>query len=106
MAKNNTIKKFALPPAKILIFNLKGKAIEDIDSRDDFAYLAKRGFTHVSTDLVPNMRLADWARSKSSEEINKAFNALAASPNPPRWMVRLLKRPQQGTADNPTHPAA
>ena len=40
MAKKNTIKKFALPPAKILIFNLKGKAIEDVMSADR-AYMAQ-----------------------------------------------------------------
>jgi hypothetical protein len=40
MAKKNTIKKFELPPAKILIFNLKGKAIEDVMSADR-AYMAQ-----------------------------------------------------------------
>lgn len=40
MAKKNTIRKFAIPPAKILIFNLKGKAIEDVMSPDR-AYVAQ-----------------------------------------------------------------
>ena len=37
------VKTFVPPPAKLLIFNLNGKAVEDIDSRDDqLLYLRHR----------------------------------------------------------------
>jgi hypothetical protein len=117
MAKKNSIKKFALPPAKILSFNPKGKAIEDIDFRDDMAYLANRGWSQhgcaMSTDLVPYMQFTDWVMDwraknvgKSEEEENSAFNALWISPDRPRWVVRLQQRQREGTSTKPTLPAA
>lgn len=106
------VKTFVPPPAKLLIFNLKGKAVEDIDSRDDWAYLAKKGFSSpcVGTDLVPHMQLTDWCASnnfKSEEERDKALNALWAFPNAPRWVVRLQNRwAKEDNPDKPTPPAA
>ena len=40
MAKKHVIKKLSVPSAKVLLFNLKGKAIEDVMSPDR-AYMAK-----------------------------------------------------------------
>lgn len=104
-----TAKKFVPPPAKLLIFNLAGKAVEDIDYYDDCAYLAKKGFSLGSRMMVPALQEIDWEKQnsfKSAEEREKAFAALAASPNPPRWMVRFLAGPKKDTPDNPAPPAA
>jgi hypothetical protein len=114
-SKKNSIKKFSLPLGKVLMFNLKGKAIEEsADERDVRAYLIEKGFANVRSDgsvsfdrlhisLEPSLRFTDWLeanRFQSKEERDKAFHALAASPNPPRWMVRFLKgsQPPQGGA--------
>jgi hypothetical protein len=109
-------KKFVPPPAKLLIFNLAGKAVEDIDFYDDVAYLVKkRGWYDPAicdTKLVPGMQMLDWvldwrARNvgKSEKEENSAFNALWISPNRPRWVDRLKKADQENST-KPTPPAA
>jgi hypothetical protein len=91
-----TAKKFTPPLAKLLIFNLEGKAVEDIDFRDDCAYLAKKGFHYPASavDLVPHMQWTDWMKensSKTDQELDKAFNALRSSPNHPRWVDRVIR---------------
>ncbi|MGB0012585.1 MAG: hypothetical protein WBQ03_13330 [Candidatus Sulfotelmatobacter sp.] len=101
--------KFVPPPAKILTFNLEGKAVEDIDFRDDCAYLAKKGFSFPasSAHLVPHMQQMDWMKenlSKTDEELQKAWNDLWASPNRPRWMDRM--KAEQESPNKPTPPAA
>ncbi len=101
--------KFVPPPARLLIFNLAGKSVEDIDYYDDCAYLAKKGYSPASRTLVPCLQGLDWEEQnsfKNAEEKNKAFAALAASPNPPRWIVRFLAGPKKETPANPNPPAA
>jgi hypothetical protein len=104
-------KKFSLPLGKVLMFNLKGKAIEEsADERDVRAYLIEKGyfevlsngtvsFDQINIEGVPFMKFADWVGEnsfKSAEERNKAFNALAVSDNPPNWMRALLSKRSHG----------
>jgi hypothetical protein len=89
MAKNNTIKKFSLPSAKVLQFNPKGKAVEAIPS-DDRAYAAKQGFYDLFFDAMSDQEIAEFAfglkffdwieRTKDvRESAKRAFAASIAS---------------------------
>ena len=102
--------KFMPPPARLLIFNLAGKSVEDIDYYDDCAYLIKKGFSFPATSvhLVPLMQQMDWMKenlSKTNEELQKAWNDLRASANPPRW-VRMLEQELQQKSQNKSTPPA
>jgi hypothetical protein len=119
MAKKHTIKKFSLPTAKILRFNLKGKAALDT-SGEDRAYLIKAGFPprlDQSDDdcarLAWTLRTGEWFMDfrvrnhfTSKEMENAAFNALMAAGKVPNWLTNAPKERQSSNTANPTPPAA
>jgi hypothetical protein len=94
MAKKQRIKKFALPPAKILRFNLKGKAVLDTSIADRI-YLAQidEGWRRDhSDDEVANaawtFKFVDWITStgrKGDEALKAAIADGTLPPQPPTF---------------------
>jgi hypothetical protein len=86
VVKKNAIKKFSLPPAKILRFNLKGKSVLDTSIADRL-YLAQHDFPLSGSDdecaqsawaLKYTDWLIDWRAKnpgKSKEEEHVARDA-------------------------------
>jgi hypothetical protein len=98
-------KKFVPPFAKVLLFNVEGKVV--VENAEDRAYLIEKGHPTLDVKFASGMKFLDWEKEhsfKTEEERDKAFNALAASPNPPRWMVEIFKGPTPQS--QPTPPAA
>jgi hypothetical protein len=84
------VSKFSFPPAKVLRFNPKGKAVEAIPN-DDLAYIAKQGFSRSIfrtfksdeelAEFAFGLKFFDWiARTKDVREAaDRAFDASVAS---------------------------
>jgi hypothetical protein len=116
MAKKQGIKKFSLPPAKILRFNLKGKSVLDTSIADRL-YLAERDegwFAGGSDDKVAEMawtfKFTDWitstgrkdmmvAKGYSRDEALKA--AIADGTLPPMPPTYLRSSTETGRTDPP-----
>jgi hypothetical protein len=101
MTKKQDIKKFALPPAKILRFNLKGKSVLDT-SIADRVYLTQRGYTWLSDASDDEVAESAWAfkiMDWKTRNVGKSANAAIADgtlPPNPKW-----HRPETGRTDPP-----
>jgi hypothetical protein len=103
------VTKFSIPPARVLAFYPKGKAVE-ADQNDDRAYLAKQGIggiersdaecKHLAAALKFCDRATEWRTrnpNRSREEEHKAFSADVAAGRFP-WAENLKSRPTVGAS--------
>jgi hypothetical protein len=108
------VSKFSFPPAKVLRFNPKGKAVEAIPN-DDLAYIAKQGFSRSIfrtfksdeelAEFAFGLKFFDWiARTKDVREAaDRAFDASVASVGSlEAWKQQRLYEPFFASP-NPSH---
>jgi hypothetical protein len=91
-------KKFVPPLAKVLLFNLEGKAVEDVMSPDR-AYMAqyfRTSIRHFSEEAI-----SDLARAYRADEAKGISHHCG-----PLHVAEECSATKGGTPDNPTPPAA